>query len=303
MTEHCFGGDAWTERKLDALGRYLVAWRKIFISNPGARYFKTLYIDAFAGTGSRKNPKSTSAVDQYNLFDADDFDVELPDDYRRGSARIALDLASPFDQYIFVEKNTAHAAELRKMIADDFPALAERCLVWEADGCDVMRELCTTHKDWKRWRAVAFLDPYGMNVEADLLWRIGDTKAIDLWLLFPLGMGVNRLLKSGGLPPKPFADKLTRVFGDTDWKRDFYPPSPNGDLFPELPSGPKKQTDFEAIGEHYRRRLKEWFSDVAPHSKILRNSKGNPMFWLFFAAANPKGAPTAVKIADYLMTD
>ena len=89
MTEHCFGGDAWTERKLDALGRYLVAWRKIFISNPGARYFKTLYVDAFAGTGSRKNPKSTSAVDQYNLFDADDFDVELPDDYRRGSARIA----------------------------------------------------------------------------------------------------------------------------------------------------------------------------------------------------------------------
>lgn len=87
------------------------------------------------------------------------------------------------------------------MIADDFPALAERCLVWEADGCDVMRELCTTHKDWKRWRAVAFLDPYGMNVEADLLWRIGDTKAIDLWLLFPLGMGVNRLLKSGGLHP------------------------------------------------------------------------------------------------------
>lgn len=73
MTEHCFGGDAWTERKLDALGRYLVAWRKIFISNPGARYFKTLYVNAFAGTGSRKNPKSTSAVGaQYNLFDADD---------------------------------------------------------------------------------------------------------------------------------------------------------------------------------------------------------------------------------------
>lgn len=302
MTEHRFGSDDWTERKLASLGAYLVEWRKIFSANPKAQYFKTLYIDAFAGTGSRKNPKPNSINSQVPLFDGEDFTVELPDEYRRGSARIALELASPFDQYIFVEKNPVHASELKRMIADDFPNLVDRCFVWEADGCDVMREQCGGHRDWKKWRAVAFLDPYGMNVEAELMRLIGRTEAIDLWLLFPLGMGVNRLLTSKGLPNKSFADKLTRVFGNTDWE-NFYRPPATADLFPETPAALEKQTDLDAIGEHYRKRLQGWFAQVAPHSKVLTNSKGSPMYWLFFAAANPTGAPTAVRIADYLMVD
>lgn len=303
MTEHRFGHDAWTERKLDALGRYLVAWRTIFTANAKAQHFKTLYVDAFAGTGSRKNPKPDNADDQHKLFADDDLEVALPDEYRRGSARIALELASPFDRYIFVEKNPAHATELKRMIADDFPALAARCRVWEGDGCDIMRELCTTHYDWDKWRAVAFLDPYGMNVEADLLWRIGQTKAVDLWLLFPLGMGVNRLLTKRGIPRKAFANKLTRVFGDTDWEKDFYRPPATRDLFDDAPAGAEKHADFDAIGEHYRKRLEGRFAGVAPRAKVLTNSRGNPLYWLFFASANPGGAPTAVKIADYLMAD
>lgn len=303
MTEHCFGSDNWTERKLEALGRYLVEWRRIFSANPRAQYFKTLYVDAFAGTGSRQNSRPAGDSNQRELFGEHEFDLELPDSYRRGSARIALELSSPFDQYIFVEKNAEHAAELKRMITDEFPELASRCCVWEMDGCEAMRELCTTHKDWDHWRAVAFLDPYGMNVESDLLWRIGKTKAIDLWLLFPLGMGVNRLLTSKGIPHKAFSDKLTRVFGDTDWESEFYRPPETGDLFAQLPAAAEKFADFDAIGEHYRKRLESWFAQVAPRAKVLTNSRGNPLYWLFFAAANPKGAPTAVKIADYLMAD
>lgn len=303
MSDHRFGSDHWTERKLDALERYLVAWRKIFTANPKAQYFKTLYIDAFAGTGSRKNPIPAEDSNQHKLFDESDLNVEVPDDYRRGSARIALELQSPFDEYIFVEKNPAHASELKQMIATDFPELADRCRVWEDDGCEVMRQLCTTLKNWDKWRAVAFLDPYGMNVESDLLWRIGQTKGIDLWLLFPLGMGVNRLLTAKGLPHKAFADKLTRVFGDTDWEAEFYRPPATVDMFSHIPAGPEKFTDFDAIGEHYRKRLQRWFAQVAPRVKVLTNSRGNPLYWLFFASANPTGAPTAVKIADYLMDD
>lgn len=302
MTVHRFGHDEWTERKLDALARYLEAWRTIFTGNPKAQYFKTLYIDAFAGTGSRKNPKQEPTENQAKLFDIDE-ELHLPDEYRRGSARIALELESPFDQYIFVEKNRDHAAELKRMIAEDFPSLVERCHVWEEDGCQVMHELCTYQRDWNKWRAVAFLDPYGMNVESELLWRIGKTKAIDLWLLFPLGMGVNRLLKTNGVPHKAFADKLTRVFGDTDWENAFYRPPATLDMFPDDPARAIKQTDFTAIGEHYMERLRTHFAGVAPRTKVLFNSRGNPMYWLLFAAANPIGAPTAVKIADYLMAD
>lgn len=45
-----------------------------------------------------------------------------------------------------------------------------------------------------RRRAVVFLDPFGMQVEWRTIERIGQTKAIDLWILFPLGVAVNRFL-------------------------------------------------------------------------------------------------------------
>ena len=80
--------------------------------NPKAQYFKTLYIDAFAGTGSRKDPLPAEDSNQHKLFYESDLNVEVPDDYRSGSARIALELPSPFDEYIFVEKNPAHASDL-----------------------------------------------------------------------------------------------------------------------------------------------------------------------------------------------
>lgn len=299
MTDHHFGSDAWTERKLAALENYLKAYRLIFTKHPGAQYFKTIYIDAFAGTGSRVE---ASAIDvsagQSGLFD-EASPLSLPDDYRRGSARIALELESPFDEYIFVDRNPAHVDELQRMIDTDFPTLVNRCKVWKEDGCEVLRELCT-YRDWKKQRAVVFLDPYGMNVEWPVLEWIANTKAIDLWLLFPLGMGANRLLTRDGLPSAGFANKLTRVFGTTDWSQ-FYRKPATGDLFAESPAAQIKQVTFDDIGNFYLERLSSIFSGVAPRTKVLTNSRGNPMYLLFFASGNPKGSKTAIKIANYLM--
>ena len=43
-----FGGE-WTKEKLDRLAKYLHAYTTIFTRNPGARFFDTVYVDAFAG--------------------------------------------------------------------------------------------------------------------------------------------------------------------------------------------------------------------------------------------------------------
>lgn len=299
MTDHHFGSDAWTERKLAALEIYLRQYRLIFTRHPGARYFKTIYVDAFAGTGSRVETSATEVnTNQGGLFDNEPA-MPLPDEYRRGSARIALDLESPFDEYIFVDKNPVHVGELNRMIDTDFPRLVDRCKVWHGDGCEILRELCT-YRDWKKQRAVVFLDPYGMNVEWAVLEWIANTKAIDLWLLFPLGMGANRLLKRDGLPNAGFASKLTRVFGTTDWNQ-FYRQPATDDLFVESPAAETKHATLEDIGNFYLERLSSIFSGVAPRTKVLANSRGNPMYLLFFASGNPKGAKTAIKIADYLM--
>jgi three-Cys-motif partner protein len=67
MAEHLFGGD-WTEVKLARLDKYLKAYRTIFTGNVKARYFKTWYVDAFAGTGSRSAPDAAAKVAEF-LFD------------------------------------------------------------------------------------------------------------------------------------------------------------------------------------------------------------------------------------------
>lgn len=300
MVKHRFGSDAWTESKLDALEMYLKAYRLIFDRNERAQYFKTLYVDAFAGSGSRYESLKGKSKDQIELFE-DEIPPDMGDEYRRGSVLRALDLDSKFDEYIFVDKNPEHVAELKTLIDQNYPALRDRCHVWKADGCDVMRELCTHLKDWKKWRAVAFLDPYGMNVEWELLWRIAQTQAIDLWFLWPLGMGVNRLLTRDGKPNQKFAAKLTRVFGDQDWEKAFYRPSATLDMFSEAPANSVKDADWDVIGNFFLERLRTIFAGVAPRTKVLYNSRGNPMYLLCFAAGNPRGAKPAIDIADYLM--
>jgi three-Cys-motif partner protein len=59
--EHSFGG-AWTEEKLDQLRKYLAAYMRIFAQNPKAAWYKTIYVDAFAGTGYRPGLRSIAKL-------------------------------------------------------------------------------------------------------------------------------------------------------------------------------------------------------------------------------------------------
>ena len=49
------------------------------------------------------------------------------------------------------------------------------------------------HPIGEKNRAVVFLDPYGAQVDWSTIRDIGETKTIDLWVLFPLGQAVNRM--------------------------------------------------------------------------------------------------------------
>ena len=58
-----------------------------------------------------------------------------------------------------------------------------------------------------------FLDPYGMQVEWRTIEAIAKTEAIDLWLLFPLAIGVNRLLTKSGEIPESWRRRLNLLLG------------------------------------------------------------------------------------------
>jgi three-Cys-motif partner protein len=298
MNAHRFGG-AWTDKKLQALSEYLTQYRLIFTTNERAKYFKTIYLDGFAGTGARQDTAKKASEEQLSLSPEMDADAQA---YKRGSAAVALGLPSPFDEYVFVEKAVKRAEELAMLIQTDFPELESRCQVLKGEANEFLRDWCAK-SDWRKQRAVVFLDPYGMSVDWETISRIAGTQAIDMWLLFPLGTGINRLLTRGALPPKDWAEKVTRILGVAQdvWQPAFYSQSTQTSLFGEEDSKAIKVADFKSMGDFFIGRLKTIFAGVAPHAMPLFNSMNNPMYLLCFAAGNPKGAKPAVKIADHLL--
>jgi hypothetical protein len=74
-------------------------------------------------------------------------------------------------------------------------------------------------------------------------------------------------------------------------------------MFDEIEEEPGilKTASLEVIGVFFVRRLGEVFAGVAGNPLMLRNSRNVPIYLLCFAAGNPTGAPTAVKIAGYLL--
>jgi three-Cys-motif partner protein len=293
MTRHEFGGD-WTTEKLERVRKYLVAYTTIFNANERARYLIPTYVDAFAGTGGRSQPQRAKA---HNLLfpELSEHDNQ---EFLKGSARIALEVSPPFQQYLFIEQDEARATELRRL-RDDYPTKADRIQIEVADANSYLTTWCA-NTDWKRHRAVVFLDPYGMQVEWSLIETLANTHAIDLWLLFPLGMAVNRLLTRSEPPPLEWANSLTRIFGTETWREAFYAQSPQLSLFGnEIPQS--KQANFEAIGRFFVGRLKTVFAAVADNPLPLYNSRRVPLYLLCFAAGNPQVAPIAVKIAQNIL--
>ena len=288
--KHQFGGP-WTEEKLTRLTKYLSAYTTIFASNPKAATLKTLYVDAFAGTGYR----SSSETEPLTLTLFEDEEAKA---FQRGSATIALETVPSFDTYLFIDEAPEHVHEL-EALKQQFPDKAKKVSVIQEEANTFLARWCQ-ETDWRTHRAVVFLDPYGMEVAWSTIAGLAQTKAVDLWILFPLGQGVNRLLTRSHPPTGAWADRLTRVFGTDEWRESFYKPSVQGTLF-ESEGNLKKEADFQKIGAFFVSRLETVFAKVAPNPLPLRNSKNVPIYLLCFASANPRGAPTAVKIASHIL--
>jgi three-Cys-motif partner protein len=290
MVEHAFGGE-WTEVKLARLKEYLTAYRRIFSTNQRAQYFSTWYVDAFAGTGSR------SSGSEY-LLDLDPSDEAESSRYREGSAKKALGLDRPFDRYLFIEKSRTRCEELKAMIKREYGALLSRCEFRQEDANTAICEWCA-ERDWKKDRAVVFLDPYGLQVNWTTIQTLGSTKGVDLWYLFPLNMA--RLLTRDGVIDEVWRKRLDSLFGTNEWETRFYSTRTQQGLF-----GPTetvvRDARVENIREFIHERLRTCFEAVAG-GLVLKNSKGSPLYSLCFAAANKKGAPTALKIAQSILDD
>ena len=173
MAQDAFAGPH-TAEKLDALEKYLSAYSNVFKNQS----LKTIFFDAFAGTGEIPSSRSEPTL----LLDADDQGFVV------GSALRALGPRTSFGNYIFVEKRRNKARELEKL-RTRFPN--KRITIVNEDANTALRKFCAT-TNWRECRAVVFLDPFGNQVEWTTIEALAATKAIDLWYLFPAGLGVHR---------------------------------------------------------------------------------------------------------------
>lgn len=285
-----FGGP-WTEEKLTRVRKYLSAYATIM----SKQSFRFAYIDAFAGTGYRTLKESENSSE---LMFPEMVESEVQN-FLDGSARVALEVEPHFDKYIFIEKDKHRFSELRRL-KDDFPHLNDRIELVQADGNAHVRRLCRYNWLSTRRRAVLFLDPYGMEVKWQTIEAIANTKAIDLWLLFPLGVAVNRLLRVDGQIDQSIRNSLDEFFGTGDWFDEFYKAIEEPSLF-ENSSELRKVANWNSIKKYFIKRLDSVFAKVADNPLPLCNSRDNPLYLLCFAAGNPKGASTAVKIAQDIL--
>lgn len=282
-----FGG-GWTQRKLEVVTKYLQAYTTIFKRNQRARFFTISYVDAFAGTGTLRRPALGGLAKLLPELE------ENEKQFRKGSVIRALEVEPAFDKYVFIEKDIKKCLELQS-IAAEF-ASRRKVDVINDDANSSLLKWCNNLAT-ARERAVVFLDPFGASVKWEVIAALGRTRAVDLWVLFPY-FAINRMLVRKRRPPKAWADRLTSVFGTSDWEGTFY----SKDSFRSLLDSGRvesvhKSADHRVITDFFVKRLRREFvavSDPFP----MHNTNGSLMFTLFFAAANERSAKTGLKIAN-----
>jgi three-Cys-motif partner protein len=254
--------------------------------------FRRFYIDAFAGTGEWAGKQ----LESLPLLD-----VPAREDIAKGSALLALEVEPPFDRYVLIERSARRASRL-SALASEYQN--RKIDVINADANETIARICRS-TNWSNARGVVFLDPYGLQVSWDTLQAIGRTGALDVWILFPSGLGLNRLLKKDGHIPPEWQETLDRSLGTGEWRSAFYKGEEIADLFEGKRQRTIKDADAVKLERYYLERLKTIFPFVWNKVVRLTNSKGQTMYLLCFASANPspKVRALASRLAGWAAMD
>lgn len=293
-------GHQHTETKLDALQTYL----EMYTNALKEKGFHLIYFDAFAGTGSVETRMQEASVEMnYPLLsEAEllvDQNAELLNPIIDGSAKRALGIRNPFDEYVFVEKEKGKVRELEKL-KDDFPKLSNRIRIIHGDANDKIRLFCS-EINWKESRCVVFLDPFGSQVDFATLQTLARTKAVDLWYLFPSFLSVFRQISKEGQQTPEQRASLVRILGTDKWQEKWIKTEIQLDLLGhQLVTTKRVETD--EITQFMIQQMKDEFGGRVLDDWLPLGKDGAHWYSLLFAWANPSPkARLAAKFAEYVL--
>lgn len=245
----------WSEIKLAIIREYAKAYSTILAKQP---FLYHMYIDGFAGAGMHKSKSTGQTI--------------------AGSPINVTSIEPRFREYHFVELDPSKAEHLRKLFATQ-----PEVRIHEGD-CNyiVARELMPMVRFDKYRRALCLLDPYGLDLEWDVICAAGEQGTVDLLLNFPM-MDMNRNVlwhDSSAVSPDQRA-RMTRYWGDVSWMQAAYVSEPG--LFGSM----EEKTGNEAVALAFAERLHKVakFKHVAK-PLAMKNSTNAIVYYLFFATSN-----------------
>jgi three-Cys-motif partner protein len=206
-------GNKDTAKKQSVVVSYLAAYLRVM----SKQAFHLSYVDAFAGCGARIDAAEVEAP-QTTL------PLYTPAPQPKvGTALEALRLKPGFHRYVFGDLNRRHLNALEARISEARSAgeALPETFFFRVDANELVRQECEWLKGHKERRAVMFLDPYGMQVQWQALQTIANCPQIDLWLLLPTGIAINRLLPWKREQHPRLAERLDAFYGSGDWRSVF----------------------------------------------------------------------------------
>lgn len=288
----------WAKDKLDRLRKYLSAYTTIMANQAWADGF--VFVDAFAGAGRALVRQASAAQtgaapgeDAFDLWSAEATDEDATTSSELspvldGSPAVALGVTPPFTRYVFLERDAARAHRLAALQME----FAERDIViHQGDSNEYLCNGLVRAFPWRRWRAVVFVDPFGMQVPWATFERLAHTKAIEVFVNVPVSMAIQRLLKRSGQFSVKERTKLDGYFGDPGWYDLLYRETQT--LFgAEIQ---KVTRSGNTLVTWYRERLQTLFG-YASAAYLVSSTRNRPLYYLVHAGPNATGAKIATSV-------
>jgi three-Cys-motif partner protein len=165
------------------------------------------------------------------------------------------------------------------------------------DGNRVLEEVVVPKLQYReRRRGFVLLDPYGLQLEWEVVKKLGKTRSADVAINFPT-MDINRnsALRDQASIAEANATRMTKWWGDESWKEQFYGPGPKL-LHGE--STNRKTVNNDDVVEMYRQRLlSEGGYEFVTNPLPMKNSQNAVLYYILLASNNE----TAVRIMDEIL--
>jgi three-Cys-motif partner protein len=255
----------WSEIKLDIIKEYANAFTKIMKSQKWCKGY--IYIDAFAGPGVHISKRTG--------------------EYVPGSPLNALEIDNRFTEYHYIDIDKEKAETLNTLTAE-----RGNIKIYQEDCNWILTEKIFPSLPFEsQKRALCILDPYGLHLHWRTIIEAAKLRTTEIFLNFPL-MDMNRnVLHRDLLSADPDQiERMNTFCGTEEWQDLLYKEDNQMRLFRDTYRIKIVDSNIK-LGDWFRKeRLKKTAGfEFVPEPVLMRNSKGGPLFFLFFATYNETG--------------